>query len=139
MLTLRLFGPRHDTDVEAIIDRLRTILSGHRIELAAEELALTADPLHTLIEGPGHNVDTAFLVDVIAAVVHRWGVDPKWLLTGVYDSELHREALLLGEDRSSRGVEAVRELVQGEFETLHTPRFFLSLPFMQASSGFRSM
>jgi len=32
-------------------------------------------------------------VEVVLAVVRRFGVDPTWILTGVYDSATHRAAL----------------------------------------------
>ena len=31
--------------------------------------------------------------DVIMAVVHHYGVDPSWLITGAYDASSHRAAL----------------------------------------------
>ena len=32
-------------------------------------------------------------VEVLAAVIGEYGVDPTWLLTGVYDSRTHRDAI----------------------------------------------
>lgn len=32
-------------------------------------------------------------VEVLLAVIRRYGVDPTWILTGVYDASTHREAL----------------------------------------------
>lgn len=37
-------------------------------------------------------------IDVLAAVIREYGVDPGWLLTGYYDSATHRTALSTSTD-----------------------------------------
>lgn len=123
---MRLFRTNVDSFTTAMARRLRTILGGHRLPLLAEEFGLPAAPLGDLLEGNG-GTEIGFLLDVVAASVHRWGIDPEWLLSGAYDGALHREALSLGADRSVDGVTAVRELVEREYRRLHSSRI-LSLP-----------
>lgn len=36
-------------------------------------------------------------VEVLAAVIREYGVDPTWLLTGVYDASTHRSAMESGD------------------------------------------
>jgi hypothetical protein len=43
------------------------------------------------------------------------GVDPKWLLSGKCDGALHRQALLLGEDRTHDGARKMRNFVKDQF------------------------
>ena len=73
-------------------------------------------------------VDIAFLIDVIAALVYESGVDPQWLLTGEYDATAHRDALLLGEDRSANGVKAMREFIHQQYRQLRRDALFAWLP-----------
>ena len=60
-------------------------------------------------------------------LVHECGVDPKWLLTGEYDGALHRQALLLGEDRTGAGARVVRDFVKEQYRQLRHSKL-LSLP-----------
>src|SRR5689334_3572471 len=116
---MRLFVSTPDLQTAAIVDRLRSILGGHRVELLAEALSLPQEPLRNILEARQLRVDVKALLDVVAALVHQWGMDPQWLLSGEYDGNLHRAALVLGEDRSSRGADAVRELVEDAFGERH--------------------
>jgi hypothetical protein len=124
---LSFFRSLSDRDAAAIRDRLRTLLGAHRLDLVAAQWGLPAEPLLRLMKNPGRIANVAFLLDVLTALVHEWGIDPKWLLTGEYDSTLHRQALFLGEDRSLHGRAVVRELVESEYRRLRTSRV-LSLP-----------
>jgi hypothetical protein len=123
---LRPFPWNSDRFAAAIADRLRSVLTGQRVELVAEQFGLPVASLRRLMERDGSIVKTGLLLDVVARLVHQWGIDPKWLLTGEYDGALHREALLLGEDRSG-GLSAVRELVETEYLRLRSPHV-VSLP-----------
>jgi hypothetical protein len=86
----------------------------------AEALSVPGERLERLIERRDVTVDVDFLIDVIAALVHKAGVDPKWLLTGEYDPKLHRHALMIGEDRTHAGFQRMRDLVRDEFRRLRT-------------------
>ncbi|HEY2379217.1 MAG TPA: hypothetical protein VGH98_24765 [Gemmatimonadaceae bacterium] len=68
------------------------------------------------------------MLDVVAAVVQEYAVDPMWLLTGQYDGAAHRNALLLGEDRGKPGRQILRDMVQAQFDQLREKRFYLTLP-----------
>jgi hypothetical protein len=124
----RLFGSNRDSAITAIAGRVRTVLSGHRVEVIADELDIPLDPTHELLEQLERPIDRAFLLDVVAALVHKWGIDPAWLLSGEYDGGLHREALVLGEDRTRRGLDAVRGLVEHAYRQQRHARLFTS-PF----------
>ena len=117
--------------VQAIGKRARSLLaqrSGGRLEDTAEELGLPVENLRQFLCGREPAIDTIFLIDVVAALVHDSGVDPKWLLTGQYDGALHRLTLLLGEDRSPKGVRAIRRLVEAEYRQLRRPSLLSSVP-----------
>lgn len=103
------------------------MLGEHRVDLVAAEFDLPAEPLRGLMASEKRVASVAFLLDVVAALVYHWCIDPEWLLTGEYDSALHKQALTLGEERSSRGVAAVRALVESEYRRRRSLRI-LSLP-----------
>ena len=87
----------------------------------------------------GGFIDTPFLIEVVAALVHEVGIDPQWLLTGEYDPAVHRQALFLGEDRDEAGAYAVRKFVEEQYRQLRNrKRFwgsFLSLRPSKSSSS----
>lgn len=100
----------------------------HTLDAAAAKLCVPADDLRVLIDGPRSSVGLEFTLDVVAALVHEYAIDPKWLLTGQYDGGMHREALMLGEDRSREGRQRVRDFVQAQYDHLREKRLYLSLP-----------
>jgi len=65
-------------------------------------------------------IDFNFLIDVLAAFVREFAVDPLWLLIGQYDATTHREALLLGEDQSTAGARSLREFVRRLYDKLRS-------------------
>jgi len=77
-------------------------------------------------------IDTGFLLDVIAALVHEAGIDPEWLLTGQYDPAMHRKALILGEDRSANGALAMRAFVEAEFRRVRSRAMLVGGPVTSA-------
>lgn len=66
-------------------------------------------------------VDAEFVVDVVAAFVREFAVDPQWLLTGKYDGAVHRQALLLGENRTAAGTRALRDFVHRQYLEARSP------------------
>ena len=81
-----------DFDKHGIASRIRGLLSGQDAgdtSAAAARLRVDATSLHMSID-PDAPYPT---VDVIAAVIRTYGVDPCWLLTGSYDSLTHQKAL----------------------------------------------
>lgn len=128
--------PLNDPAVEAIAERLRAVMARQPASLLnelADVLGLDGDQLFRLIEEPQRTIDVVFLIDTVAAVVHVFAVDPQWLLTGRYDASIHREALLLGEDRSPKGVQALREYVVEHYRRLRdsTLAFILAKPLVR--------
>ena len=111
----------NDPAVEAIAERLRAIVARQPAPLItelADILCVDVGQFRRLIEDGRHAIDVVFLIDTVAAVVHTFAVDPQWLLTGRYDPSIHRHALLLGEDRSPKGAQAVREYVVEQYRRL---------------------
>ncbi len=71
-----------------------------------------------MLDDREHTIDIGVLIDVVAALVREFAVDPQWLLTGQYDSAIHRQALQLGEERTNESYGAVRDLVRDQFQRL---------------------
>ena len=121
----------NEPSIQAIAERIRAVVSrqpGHNVDIVAQTLALPAHALRRLLDAGARTIDATFLIDVVAALVHEAGVDPHWLLTGHCDPSMHRHALLLGEDRSPGGAEAIRAFVQGYYQQLRNGATLLSLP-----------
>ncbi len=81
-------GPRR----REIAARLRAILqleNGARIAEIADALDVEEVSLRMSID-PDSPYPT---IDVLATVAERYGIDPTYLITGVYDIETHRRAL----------------------------------------------
>lgn len=113
--------PPNDPFIVAIRERLCAIVERlpHRsLADLASHLALEPDRLRVLIDEGDAPIDVAFLIDVVAAVVREFAVDPQWLLAGRYDSTQHRHALELGEDQSAKGREALRDFVREQYQRL---------------------
>jgi hypothetical protein len=113
---------QNDPLVDGMAERVRAVIErqpGHRIDVVAQTLGLPPERLEHLMR-KDDVIDAVFLIDVIAALVHEAGIDPKWLLTGHYDPAMHRKALLLGEDRSPSGARVMRNFVEGEYQRVRT-------------------
>ena len=111
----------NDALVDQMAERVRAVIArqpGHRIDVVAMTLRLSPERLERLMASKDAVIDTAFLLDAVAALVHEAGIDPEWLLTGHYDPAMHRKALLLGEDRSADGARALRAFVEDEYRRL---------------------
>jgi hypothetical protein len=82
----------------AVAARLRALLFSQNADAnpsaLAESLGLRESTLRASIDEESPRP----WVEVVLAVVRRFGVDPTWILTGVYDQATHRAAL---EDESN--------------------------------------
>lgn len=58
-------------------------------------------------------------VDVLAAVVLAYGVDPQWLITGEYSTSSHRQA---AESSRDLAVESVRTMIEQRVPVEEAPR-----------------
>lgn len=77
-----------DDSKAAIAARIRGLIGGQDSTLSDAARRLKVDEVSLRM-----SVDTLApypTVDVIAAIVREYGVDPTWLLTGAYDSATHR-------------------------------------------------
>lgn len=103
--------------IRDISQRLRALLlrtPGYSVEHVAGRLELPLEPLRKLLEPhPGHYIDTDFLVDALAAVVHEYGVDPTWLLTGEYRAATHQQL----EENGPLPFPAVRTIITEQLAT----------------------
>ena len=131
-----LFSFLNDPFVEAIAKRCRSVIARQpgTCHAIAETLSLPTDALQRFLNPEERRIDTVFLIDLVAGLVRECGIDPRWLLTGEYDGEMHRKALLLGEDRGSHGARAIRELVLEGYGELRQSRHFFSLPMLREGS-----
>jgi hypothetical protein len=57
-------------------------------------LRVSPEALQRLLNDRERAIDTGILIDVVAALVREFAVDPQWLLTGQYDSATHCASLL---------------------------------------------
>jgi hypothetical protein len=117
--------------IATVADRIRAVICRdphHTLDAAATQLCVAALDLRALIDDNGSSSDLAFTLDVVAALVHEYGIDPRWLLTGQYEGAMHRQALLLGEDRTKAGRQRVRGFVQEQYDRSREKRSYLSLP-----------
>ena len=89
---------------------------------------MSPDALRQIIAESEPTIDRWFLIDVLAALVSELAIDPQWLITGQYDSTIHRRALSLGEDPSAAGARALQNFVRGQFYRARENVDFLSLP-----------
>ena len=129
-------GHHDDFEIESIIERIRAVVlrqPGHNVRVAADTLHIPATDLARLLDKGDRVRDRALVIDVIAALVHEAAVDPHWLLTGEYDGAMHRQVLLLGEDRSAKGRSVVRDLVEQQYRRLRRTAWLTWRPWRQGA------
>jgi hypothetical protein len=84
----------NDRLIVAITERLKKLLlgfAGCSVEQVAKKLDLPEEMVRRVLERrPGALIAPDALIDVLAAVVHEYGVDSSWLLTGEYRGSTHR-------------------------------------------------
>jgi hypothetical protein len=79
-------------DSHAIAARVRTLIGGcerGKFEATAERLGVSELALRLSVD----DLSPYPTLDVLAAVVREYGVDPCWLIYGEYDSMTHRAAV----------------------------------------------
>jgi hypothetical protein len=121
--------PVNDPFIQAIVERIRAVVSrqsADALEAFAKTLGVSPTGFRAFIGEQDHVIDVLFLIDVVAAFARELAVDPQWLLIGQYDATTHREALLLGEDRSTAGAGSLREFVHRLYEQLRSSVDFSS-------------
>ena len=102
-------------------------MSRHSLEsldAVARTLFVAPTEFRALISDREQIVDVLFLVDVVAAFVHEFAVDPEWLLAGHYNAATHREALMLVEDPTAVGAHALRQFVRERYVKLRSTSMF---------------
>jgi hypothetical protein len=77
-----------------IAERLRKLLPSQDLSAVAERLGVEEVSLRMSVD----ELSPFPTIDVLAAVVMHYGVDPAYLLTGEYDAAMHRK--LVDADRS---------------------------------------
>jgi plasmid maintenance system antidote protein VapI len=123
--------PVNDPLISGIMDRIRSLLvhePAQTLDVLAATLHLERDAFQKLVNDRESIVDAALLIDVIAALVREFGVDPEWLLTGRYNVSIHREALALGADRSEDGARAMQLFIGQQYRKLRDGISLLALP-----------
>ena len=110
--------PTNDSFIEAIAERVRSVVarqSGVDLEAIGRSLALPEAPFRHLIADQDAVIDSALLIDVLAALVRFHGVDPRWLLTGDYDPNSHRRVLELMEAEADGSDGSLREHIRQQY------------------------
>jgi hypothetical protein len=82
-----LMGPTLDSREIAV--RVRALIGGGDVEHAAERLSVSERTLRISVD----ELAPRPTLEVLAAIIREYGVDPSWLLFGVYDSATHRAAM----------------------------------------------
>jgi hypothetical protein len=98
-----------------IAERLRGLIAGQD----SGDLAVTARRLGVDEVSLRISIDELSpypTVDVIAAIVNHYGVDPGYLISGRYDGRLHQKVL----DEPAAAKEAVRKLAEDDATAPHT-------------------
>lgn len=90
-----------------IAARIRGLVAGQAETLSAmaERLGVHETALRISLD----DVAPYPTIDVIAAVVGKYGVDPSWLLTGEYNSDSHRSTLESRTEELPRVIAALLE------------------------------
>ena len=112
--------PANDPYIEAIAQRVRTVVRqpGYDIDIVARSLHVPQSDFRRLVEESDRVIDTAFLIDVVSALVRVFALDPKWLLTGEFDAGAHRRVMELAEANPQVAERAVREWVREQYRRL---------------------
>lgn len=127
--------PVNDPLITAIRERLCAIVGNlphASVGDLASQLAVEQDRLRVLLDEGDRRIDVAFLIDVVAAVVREFAIDPQWLLTGRYDPTEHWRALMRGEDRSATGRDALRHFVREQYQWLRDGLSFFSWSLLKS-------
>ena len=98
-----------------IAGRLRNLLDGEDLAAAANRLAVSELSLRMSVD----EMSPHPTIEVIAAVVRHYGVDPAYLLTGVYDPASHRKVM----DADTAVIcDIVRQHLQGAIDSVIVSR-----------------
>ena len=81
------------TDRFAIAARLRALLFARDPQASPGAIAESLGVRESTLRASIDEVSPRPWIEVLLAVIRRHGVDPTWILTGVYDQSTHREAL----------------------------------------------
>src|SRR5678816_67128 len=85
--------PERTIDRFAIAARLRALMLSENAVSTPSAMAQSLGVRESTLRASIDEESPRPWVEVVLAVVRRFGVDPTWILTGVYDSATHRAAL----------------------------------------------
>jgi len=86
-------NPDSTIDRFAIAARLRALLLARDPHANPGTIAESLGVRESMLRASIDDVSPHPWIEVLLAVVSRFGVDPTWILTGIYDQSTHREAL----------------------------------------------
>jgi hypothetical protein len=104
-------------DRKGVAVRIRALICGLEdcnIPMAARELGVEELALRMSVD----DVSPYPTVDVLIAVIQRYGLDPNWLLTGTYDPAMHRR---VAADDASSVSDALREIARRATPPMELP------------------
>jgi hypothetical protein len=77
----------------AVASRLRALIFAGTPDASSGAIAESLGVRESMVRASIDESSPHPWLEVVAAVVRRFGVDPTWILTGEYDHATHREAL----------------------------------------------
>ena len=80
-------------DRYGVASRLRALIFANTPDASPAAIAESLGVRETMLRASIDETTPRPWVEVVLAVIRRYGVDPTWILTGDYDQATHREAL----------------------------------------------
>ena len=113
---------RDDTRT-SIADRLRALVLAAP-DSSTAEVAYRLGVNESALKASVDDLAPLPTVDVLAAVVREYGVDPSWLVTGVYSEATHRRALESSHEEIVSAIHALVSVADNRFSRpwLRSPR-----------------
>jgi hypothetical protein len=116
-----------DTSSTAIAMRIRGLIGGQdrgMLEATARRLGVSEVALRMSVDDLAPHPT----IDVLIAIVTEYGVDPTWLVTGVYDGATHRAAF---EQEAAVSKQEIGQLIAKRLTPAESPQVLVTGPSLR--------